>query len=325
MPRRCRLSTRNHPRPRRHRSPRSPCPPGHHGHDMPITEMNVLLSKIETESNMHLSRIKNINKRLSGLKIYLRDCNLKKYKLEQQLNLKKNKLEQRNIYLNYCNKNDQSTDNLREYILNQHNKILINKQQLDQIQIEINSINKKITETHERIASGERMIITINKEEEKCIKEKKNLYEVNDELNPIITMFNSRILDLNLLFKIRLETAILIKNDSIDNILFHYNSLKKCLNETFNPSLVEPICNHFISKYHIKNLISYINNNKVIKIFLDLIIFIRPDIDEQKEYDFQKQQKEEENLAWNYDTKQDFQKQQKEEEYLGWYHNLKRL
>ena len=96
-----------------------------------------------------------------------------------------------------------------------------------------------------------------------------------------------------------------------------------------DPSLVEPICNHFISKYHIKNLISYINNNKVIKIFLDLIIFIRPDIDEQKEYDFQKQQKEEENLAWNlawnYDTKQDFQKQQKEEEYLGWYHNLKRL
>ena len=113
-----------------------------------------------------------------------------------------------------------------------------------------------------------------------------------------------------------------------------YIELKKCLSETFNPSLVEPICNHFTSKYNIKQIIPTgfkreygigcgggtigepngdimffhfnflkINNNykqafenttKLLNIFLDLIIFIRPDVDEQVNHkNFKEQQKEE--------------------------------
>jgi hypothetical protein len=292
------------------------------------------------------AQIIKINSRLSELKnILLNFINANKI-LEQELNSINN------------NKNDQVSNNWRENMLNEHNNKLIKEQQLQKIQNKINLIKKKITETHQCIASYERE----KKIKEKCIKEKKE----SDELIPIITMFNFQMPDLHLLFpythmyddcnrqvvkhnhllpsqkfKINLQMALLIKNSQQNQILFHYNSLKKCLSDTFEPYSVEIIWNNFANIYNIKNLIpsgycsqssqhnmyifgnqysngiitcesnpdiiflnfnyikiysnkqNYENIKKLLNIFLDLIIFLRPDIEEQVNHkDFQKEQEE---------------------------------
>ena len=112
--------------------------------------------------------------------------------------------------------------------------------------------------------------------------------------------------------KLNIQTLKLIKNDTIEQILLQYNSIKKCLSENL---LTEPIFNTFTYKYNIKQQIrtgftksydgsfsdtgepeydimflhfNYINYRKqvpkniikILNIFLELIIFMRPDVEE---------------------------------------------
>jgi hypothetical protein len=210
----------------------------------------------------NVKTITEINSNLSELKEHLSNFINANEILEHQLNSINN------------NKNDQVSDNWREDMLNEHKNKLIKEQQLQKIRDKINLIKKKITETNKCIANYEKDIITRNRKESDRIKQQKE----HDELYPIISMFNSQIVKHSKKVQINFQTAKIIKNIAIDQILFDYNSLKKYLSENFNPSLVEPICNHFASKYSIKNLIPT-EFNCLVKIFLDLIIFIRPDIE----------------------------------------------
>jgi hypothetical protein len=280
----------------------------------------------KTLSNKEI--INKINSRLSEIKKYLSDFVDVSKKLEDKLNS-----------IISDNKNVQSSDNWRKEILNEYKNKLVKEQQLNSIQNKINLIKEKITQANQFITNYERDLLCVKKEEENLNRERKEYAE----LNPIISMFNEKMPYLNLMcpylqhptdcnchsqklnknlpsekLKLNIYSAQLIKKDSIEQILFQYNSIKKCLNEKFNLILAEQVCNNFTSKYSIKHMVStglkiYDGNNlhsgepfhdiiflhfnylksyfnhdsefekniiKLLNVFIDLIVFIRPDIDE---------------------------------------------
>ena len=291
--------------------------------ELNIKNLNDMCDKIESEIKKLNDLLENFNKGNEQLEKHLQSLN-------ELIAEKTNKL------------NNTENKNWREKLLTEHNlkkEIETKKSEITKITEKKNLIDQKIIKINKYIGK----YIQDKKECEKAISDLKEREKDKIELNPIVQIFNEQMPDLNLSCKItsigtdcncqqtsfnqsfesqklriNANTARLIKYEQIDQLLLHYNLLKKSLSNNFNTGSIEQVCCNFASKYGITQLINtgykefdglyrckpeydilflhfhwvkqipyndntkqaFENTIKLLKIFSDLIIFIRPDVEE---------------------------------------------